>query len=89
MLQKHATGDLGRLITQKTDDCIKKGQSVPGLVLLRLIFRKYASNRQADAVYNLIDLQKVKMVNNNLEGFQITWEMVLSGMRLPPEEGIK
>ena len=38
--------------------------------------------------YNLTDLQKVKIAKGNIEGFQSTWIMVLSGMRKQPEEDI-
>ena len=56
--------------------------------LLRLIIRYYQTNRTADAVYNLTDLQKVRIVKGNIEGFQSTWVMVLSGMRKSPDEDV-
>jgi len=86
VLQKVAEGNLGRNITQTAEDWIKQGKSVPGLVLLRIILQYYATGRQSDAVFNLNDLQKVQIKGGNLEGFQISWDMVLKGMRKPPEE---
>ena len=59
-----------------------------GRELLRLIIKYYQTNRTADAVYNLTDLQKVRIVRGNIEGFQSTWTMVLSGMRKQPDEDI-
>ena len=85
-LQRIATGELGRQITQKVEDCLKQGKSAPGLVLLRMILKYYSSGRHAEAVFNLNDLQKVTIKGGNLEGFQNTWNMVLKGMRKPPDE---
>ena len=87
-LQMIATGELGRQITQKAEDALKTGRAVRGRELLRMIFQYYQTNRTADAVYNLTDLQKVRIVKGNIEGFQSTWIMVLSGMRKLPDEDV-
>jgi len=87
-LQKIATGELGRKISQIAEDYLKRGRSVPGLVLLRVIQMDYSTNRQAEVVFNLNDLQKVQIKSGNLEGFTNSWDMVLKGMRKVPEEDI-
>ena len=41
-------------------------------------------------MYNLIDLQQVRIVQDNIEGFQSTWVMILSGMtRIPAEDELE
>ena len=66
-LQEIASGELGREITQLTEDWMRGhghskgvGSSVPGLVLWRVILTAYATGRQPEAVSNLNDLQKVQ-----------------------------
>ena len=83
-----STGELGRQITQKAEDSLKQLRAARGRAILRLIIRYYLTNRTAEAVYNLYDLQMVKIVKGNLEGFQSTWIMVLSGMREQPGDDI-
>ena len=67
-LQQIASGELGRQITQKAEDALKTGRAVRGRELLRLIIRYYQTNRTADAVYNLTDLQRVRVIKNNIDG---------------------
>ena len=80
-LQKIATGELGRRITQKAEDYMKEGRSVPGLVLLRVVQMDYSTNHQAEVLFNLLDLQKVQIKGGNIEGFLNSWDMVLKGMK--------
>ena len=87
-LQKIATGELGRCITQKAEDCLKNGKSVPGLILFRLIVKYYATGRHVETVFNLNDLQKVVIKGGKFEGFQNTWDMVLKGMRKSPDDDV-
>ena len=88
VFSKSQLGELGRQITQKAEDALKTGRAVRGRELLRLIISSYQTNRTVDAVYNLTDLQKVRVVKNSIEGFQSTWVMVLSGMRKQPKEDV-
>ena len=80
-----ATGELGRFITQIVEDWLKPKRTAPGLLLLRIILTHYATGRAPDALYNLIDLQRVQIKNGNLEGFVNTWNMVLKGMKKVPD----
>ena len=79
-VQKNAHGELGRNITETVEDWIRGNRSVPGLVLLRMVFRYYSTGRPAEAMFNLNDLQNVKMINNNLEQYMNTLNLVLKGV---------
>ena len=59
---------------------------MPGLLLLRLMVKYFATGRAADFLYNINDLQRVAIRGGNLEGFMNTWIMVLQGMREEPAE---
>ena len=72
-LQRIAHGELGRQITQAAEDALREGRAVRGRELLRLIIKYFQTNRTADAVYNLADLQRVHMKGYNLEAFQNIW----------------
>ena len=52
-LQEKATGQVGRIITQTAGNWIKEGKSVPGLLLLRIIVKYFATGRAADALFNI------------------------------------
>ncbi len=66
----------------------KEGESVPGLLLFRIVLRYYATGRAAEALYNINDLQRIGV--REFESFMNTWEMVLEGMRIrPPDEHLE
>ena len=74
-LQKIAQGELGRQITQAAEDALKENRSIKGLEILRIMIRYFQTNRTADAVYTLKDLQLVQVKNKNIEGFQNSWNI--------------
>ena len=84
-LQRSAQGERGRQITLAAEAELRDGRSIKGLVILRMIFHYYQTNKTADLVYDITDLYKVSMKGNNAEGFQNTWVSVLRGMRKPPD----
>ena len=43
-------------------------------------FRHYATGKHAEVLFSLNDLQKVTLRGDNIEGFQHSWVMVLSGL---------
>ena len=43
-------------------------------------FRYYATGKSAEVLFSLNDLQKVTLRGDNIEGFQNSWVMVLSGL---------
>ena len=57
---------------------------MPGLLLLSMVFKYYSTGREADAMFNLNDLQQVKMINNNFEQYMNTLTLVLKGMKNRP-----
>ena len=67
------------------DFIIRRGTSVPGLLLFRLILRDYATSRKAEIIYNIVDLQKLK-VGGNMENFLWSWEDHLLGMHEMPND---
>jgi len=86
VLTEKAEGELGRKITHKSEEYVKKGRSAPGLVLLKIVHEYYATSKHAEVVYNITDLQKVQIKAGNVEGFQNSWEMVLQGMKKVPDD---
>ena len=84
-VQENAHGELGRNITETVEDWIRENKSVPGLLLLRMVFKYYSTGRPAEAMFNLNDLQQVKMINNNLEQYMNTLTLVLKGMKHKPD----
>ena len=81
-------GELARRIQQLIEDSMKKNLSVPGLVIGRLISDQYRTTAQGEAMYSLNELQRVTIHNGNVEAFQNTWVMVLSGMKTTITEDI-
>ena len=84
-LQKVATGELGRIITQESEMALKGGRALKGREIFFAVQRWYATGKTAERLFNLRDLQAVKVVNGNLQGFQNSWVMVLSGMKSSPD----
>ena len=83
-LQKAATGRLGRKISQLAEDYLNLGMSCPGLLLLRVVFRRFAASETVEAVYNITDLSVVKCKGGDLEQFQMTWTEILRAMTGAP-----
>ena len=70
--QRAAQGQLGHRITALVTKVTKEGRSARGREILRMIYRYYLSNRTAEQVYMITDLQKVKLsdpTKGNLEKF--------------------
>jgi hypothetical protein len=87
-LPPHCGEELGRRITLEVAKWLKEGKSVAGLWLFRIVVRYYATGRTAEALYNINDLQRIRV--KDLEEFMNTWEMVLEGMRVrPPDEQLE
>ena len=84
-LQKVAAGELGRIITQESEMALKGGRALKGREIFFVVQRWYATGKTAERLFNLRDLQAVKVVNGNLQGFQNSWVMVLSGMKSSPD----
>ena len=51
------------------DSYMKQDKSTPGLYLFHLIIKEYATNRNTDIIYQITDLQKVAVHNNDIEEF--------------------
>jgi len=86
-LQNMAQGELRRQITQVVEDWQKQRKSAPGLLLLRMILKHFATGRAPDALYNVIDLQCVQIRSGRLDGFMNTWNMVIARMKTVPDLG--
>ena len=63
---------------------MKRNMSTPGLYLLRLILKEFATNRNTDIIHQITDLQRVSVHNNNLEDFLNLWDLILGQMH--PED---
>ena len=85
-LQRVATGELGRKIAMVTEAEMKQDRSAKGIVLLRMIFDYFRTNRTVDVVYEITDLDAVRIKGNNVEAFQNTWVSVLTGMNQVPDD---
>ena len=60
-LQRIAQGELGRQITLAAEAELREGRSIKGLVILRMIFHYYKTNKTSDLAYDITDLYKVRM----------------------------
>ena len=79
-------GEIGRELTQKSTIELNSNRIVRGRVLLALVFQYYASGTSGQVLYDMSHLQSLVMVDNNLEGFHNTWNMVLSELTFVPEK---
>ena len=79
-------GEIDREITQLCNNQYNDKQIVRGRVLLALAFRYYASGNSGQVLYDFNNLQGLTMINNNIEGFHNTWNMVLSELEERPSE---
>ena len=84
-LTKTAHGEVGREILQVTTTALNNNQVVRGRVLLALVFKYYASGNNGQVIFDLNHLQSIKPINDNLEGFHNTWNMILSELQTVPE----
>ena len=80
-LHKLCTGELGRQITLINEQWIKKDMFMPGLLVLRMIIRYFATDKGPDACFSVKDLEVIKVHTNNLEGLWNNWQHVLAGMK--------
>ena len=62
-VQKSAHGELGRNITETVEDWIRENKSVPGLLLLRMVFKYYSMGRPAEAMFNLMLISEAMRLN--------------------------
>ena len=53
--------------------------------MLCIVFRYYAASNNCEVLFSLSDLQKVTLRGDNIEGFQHSWVMVLSGLSKVPD----
>ena len=70
------------------DDFLKLGMSCPGLLLMRIVRKRFAASETVEAVYNITDLSVVKCKGYDLENFQLTWTEILRAMSEPPSESV-
>ena len=82
----HGNGNISKQICLEVEKLLKKGEPPPGLLLLRVIIKYYATNRACEFLYNINDLAQARVRDGNLEGFISTWNLVLQGMREKPSE---
>ncbi|MDP7544528.1 MAG: hypothetical protein QGG31_02035, partial [Anaerolineales bacterium] len=87
-LSKCATGELGRLLIQLSEDALNENRSVRGRELLRTIIHYYSTGKTAEVVFSLNDLQSVKAKPDQLENFHNTWIMVLKCLTKRPDDEI-
>ena len=80
------TGELARRVAQMNEQTMLSGRTIPALVILRLISVWYYASSRGEAMYGLNELQRVELKGGNIEGFQNTWVMVLSGQKHNIEE---
>jgi hypothetical protein len=59
-------GELARRITLETERSLRHGKTVPGLVLLRMLTEWYKTNKNAESMYNILNLRESSMVTSNL-----------------------
>ena len=64
---------------------LKGGRALKGREIFFVVQRWYATGKTAERLFNLRDLQAVRVANGNLQGFQNSWVMVLSGMKTSPD----
>ena len=80
-----ASGELGRRMTQASDDALKEGRVINGRELLFLIVRYFSTGRHAEIVFTLMDLQRVTLKGDNIEAFQSAWTEVLGSLKREPD----
>ena len=79
-LAKIAHGDLGRQLTQATEDEAKRGRPLKGRQALY-----FEINEEAGVIYSIMDLMAVRWLGDEkIETFLNSWIVVLSGMREEP-----
>ena len=79
-IQSVVKGSLQMRFDLVVDGFMKRNESTPGLYLLRLILKEFATNRNTDIIYQITDLQRVSVHNNNLEEFLNLWDLILGQM---------
>ena len=75
---------LGARILQRTEAALKEGRTPGGRELLRMVMRYYTPHAQMVEYYRLTDVQQLKVVDNNLEAFQVAWYKWLAGLKEMP-----
>ena len=79
-------GELARRISLETERSLRKGLPVPGLVLLRQLTEWHRTNHKAEAMYHILHIRDVKVLNGHLESFQNTWNQVLELQDKAPDD---
>jgi len=74
---------LGTRILQSAEAALKEGRTLGGRVILRTVFRYYKPHDMAVEYYRVTDITGLKVVDGNLEAFQIQWNKWLSGLKAP------
>jgi hypothetical protein len=86
-LQKVYNGELGARVLFEIEQRVSKGESYPGLVLMRCTTKRYYTGTALEDMYNVNDLQRIKCHNGNLEAMQMMWIQVVAGLKTPqPDE---
>ena len=84
-LMSLASGELGRRMTQASDDALKEGRVVRGRELLFTTVRYFSTGCHAEIVFTLMDLQRVTLKGDNIEAFQSAWTEVLGSLKREPD----
>lgn len=60
-----------------------------GRELWCIVVKYFATDKNAEAMCSMVDLQKVSLRGERLEAFQNRWHMVLGGLPLFPENTLE
>ena len=59
-LTKTPHGELGKLLTLHSIACLKQGKAARGRVLLQFVFNHYSSGKNAELMYDINHIQKIR-----------------------------
>jgi hypothetical protein len=84
-IQRVTRDEIGRQITQASDDEAKNGRLLKGRQALLIVYKYYEINDCLGVIYNTRDLMAVTWRGDNqMEAFMQIWTNVLSGMKDAP-----
>jgi hypothetical protein len=85
-LTKLFAGEIGRQLSQRSEDQSRTGSSIRGRQLLWLVKEFYAVSKALGGMFNIGDLQVLKTDGGSLNHFKTNWDWVVSGMSAPLED---
>ena len=77
---------LGSRILQAAEAALKEHRTLGGREILRMVFRHYKPHDTTVEYYRLVDVQKLRVQNGDLENFQIAWNKWLAGLAVMPDD---